>query len=75
MLLRVVDDGTFRDIAIKEGEMFLLPGTYARASSAHRLTPHDISRVLIQPHGLYGHGARTQVVRPTIPCVSQTLSE
>jgi hypothetical protein len=31
MLLRVVDDGTFRDIEIKEGEMFLLPGTYARA--------------------------------------------
>lgn len=27
MLLRVVDDETFRDIPIREGETFLLPGT------------------------------------------------
>lgn len=30
MLLRVVDDGIFRDIEIKESQMFLLPGAFAR---------------------------------------------
>ena len=30
MLLRVVDDGIFRDIEIKQSQMFLLPGAFAR---------------------------------------------
>ncbi|KAJ7449263.1 3-hydroxyanthranilic acid dioxygenase [Mycena latifolia] len=42
MLLRVVDDGVFRDIRIEEGEMFLLPGTHA-SDVPHPLsnTPHN----------------------------------
>jgi hypothetical protein len=33
MLLRVIDDGVFRDIEIKQGQMFLLPGAYAHGVS------------------------------------------
>ena len=32
MLLRVVDGNEFRDIPIKEGEMFLLPGSHCQTS-------------------------------------------
>ena len=28
MLLRIVENGAFRDVHIKEGEMFLLPGMF-----------------------------------------------
>jgi 3-hydroxyanthranilate 3,4-dioxygenase len=45
MLLRIIEDDTFRDISIKEGEMFLLPGTYPRFQSIMLTqvgnTPHN----------------------------------
>lgn len=48
MLLRLVDDGVFRDMRIEEGEMFLLPraslpSNYSRSLLTNGLanTPHN----------------------------------
>jgi hypothetical protein len=38
MLLRIVEHGVFKDVHIKEGEMFLLPGTPDNISISLRLS-------------------------------------
>lgn len=40
MLLRIVENDAFRDVHIKQGEMFMLPGTYIQAGLPIR--PHDL---------------------------------
>jgi len=76
MLLRVVDDGIFRDIGIKEGEMFLLPGTSAphAADTAEACPPRTNIASLTRPTGYTVMGLHAQAILHTIPCASQTLS-
>jgi 3-hydroxyanthranilate 3,4-dioxygenase len=39
MLLRIVENEKFRDVEIKEGEMFLLPGMSPRSAFVHISIP------------------------------------
>jgi hypothetical protein len=56
MLLRVVDEGEFKDIRIEEGEMFLLPGKSPRRD----LITYDHSALICKE------------TRPITPSVSRT---
>ena len=57
MLLKIVDEGKFRDITIGEGEMFLLPREWSPFSCPRRrrLTVKVSSEHAAQPGALRGH--------------------